>query len=352
MVSAMWKTPAPLLFSALLSLAAFGCSSSNGPAVMASATIGPAGGELLVADGEQAGLKLVVPAGAVSAPTEFRIVQVTRTAPIGSSTPAFALMPGEPFRIEPESLRLDVLGTLEAPYRLQAIQNTAAGNVRFEQLRDGITRTYEPATVDIVAGRVSMPIRTLGRYQVVFGPRAQNLDEYRPALDSVVTLEGGYTFAVEPVPDFAPAAFRTGTAQRWRIRGPGVDDSIYVDGDEWLGRESSPPGWVEVWANRALVWQDLRGQQPFTVTTPMTVNSPVQGNSSSGLMTVFGTWNWSEPRFVGPRQLFDVLQLSVTLAWDRQDIGTGQRAYRFLLAPGQGLIGLVQDSITYARTVL
>jgi hypothetical protein len=59
MVSAMWKTPAPLLFSALLSLAAFGCSRSNGPAVMASATIGPAGGELVVADGEQAGLKLI-----------------------------------------------------------------------------------------------------------------------------------------------------------------------------------------------------------------------------------------------------------------------------------------------------
>jgi hypothetical protein len=197
-----------------------------------------------------------------------------------------------------------------------------------------------------------MPIRTFGRYQIVLGPRAQSLDDYRPALDSPVGLEGGFSFAVEAVPPTAPAELRTATARRWRIRGPNVDDILYVDGDLCLGRESSPPGWVEVWANPALVWQDLRGQQPFAVTTPMTVLNPTQGVSSPGLMTVFGTWNWSEPRFAGPRQFFDVVQLSVSLAWERQDIGTGQRSYRFLFAPEVGLIALVQDGVTYARTVL
>ena len=50
------------------------CGRSNGPAVLASAMIGPFGGELVVTTGEQAGLKLVVPAGAVPDPTEIRIV--------------------------------------------------------------------------------------------------------------------------------------------------------------------------------------------------------------------------------------------------------------------------------------
>jgi hypothetical protein len=344
----MWKTSA-----LLVSLAALGCSRSNGPTVLASSTIGPAGGELVVASGQQAGLKLVVPPGAVAQPTGIRIVEVNLVAQSGTGgVPVLAQQPGEPFRIEPESLRLDVLGTLEAPYRLQAIQNTGGGNVRFEQLRDGVTRTYEPATVDIAAGRAVMPIRTFGRYQVVLGPRAQSLQDYRPVLDTTVQLEGGYSFAVEAVPATAPPAFRTATAQRWRIRGPNVDDSIYVDGDLFLGRESSPPGWVEIWASPALVWQDLRGPQPFAVTTPISVIQQPQGVTSSGLMTVFGTWNWSEPRFAGPRQFFDVQQLVVSLAWERQDIGTGQRSYRFFFAPEVGLIGLVQDGITYARTVL
>lgn len=343
----MRPIPALLLWCTVVA-----CSRSNGPAVLTVATIGPAGGELMVTSGQHAGLKLVVPAGAVSEPVELRIVEVPRVLFTGSAAPVMAAPPGEPFRIEPESLRLDVLGTLEAPYRPATLQNTAAGNVRFQQTRDGITRLYDPAVVDIAAGRVSMPIRTFGRYQVVPGPRVQGPNEYRPALGSLVALDGGFSFAVEEIPADAPVEFRTTGAQRWRIRGPSIDDSIYVDGDLFLGRDSSPGGWVEVWANPALVWQDLRGSQPFAVTTAMAVRYLTQGTSMPGQMTVFGTWNWSEPRFVGPRQFFDVLQLTVSLAWDRQDIGIGQRSYRFLFAPEVGLIALVQDGITYARTVL
>ena len=85
------------------------------------------------------------------------------------------------------------------------------------------------------------------------------------------------------------------------------------------------------------------------MTTAISVQYPVIGLSSGGLMTVFGTWNWSEPRFVGPQLIYDVLQLTVSLAFERQDLGTGQRIYRFLFAPELGLIGIVQDGVTSMR---
>ena len=330
----------------MLFCAVAACGRSNGPAVLASAMIGPFGGELVVTTGEQAGLKLVVPAGAVPDPTEIRIVDAPQVV---SGAPVLATTPGVPFRIEPETLRLEVLGTLEAPYRLQALSNTAAGNVRFEQLREGITRIYEPASVDVAAGRATMPLRTFGRYQIVTGPVVSDIAAYRPMLGSSVSLENGITFSVEQVGLEVPAALRGATVQRWRITGPGFNDSLFFDGDLMLGRESAPPGWFEVWQNPALVWQDLRGTPPFAVTTAISVQYPVIGLSSGGLMTVFGTWNWSEPRFVGPQLVYDVLQLTVSLAFERQDLGTGQRIYRFLFSPEMGLIGIVQDGVTSMR---
>ncbi|MEO6597561.1 MAG: hypothetical protein ABIP94_22690 [Planctomycetota bacterium] len=55
--------------------------SSSSATVLAAATIGPTGGEVAVTTGSQAGLRLVVPSGALQEAVELRILDVSVALP-------------------------------------------------------------------------------------------------------------------------------------------------------------------------------------------------------------------------------------------------------------------------------
>src|SRR5580765_2864411 len=99
-----------LRLASLSTLVLAACSGSGGPTdtVVARATIGPDGGEVRVADGPLAGVVLTVPAGALAAPVELRIVRFGDPAHAFPGALAVRLGPSagevaEPLRVEPEA---------------------------------------------------------------------------------------------------------------------------------------------------------------------------------------------------------------------------------------------------------
>ncbi|MBL8753686.1 MAG: hypothetical protein JNK15_10325 [Planctomycetes bacterium] len=335
-------------------LAAVACShsrSENSAPVLAAATIGPEGGEVAVTSGPQAGLRLTIPAGALAAPTEIRVRDAALLPAPGIYALSYAPVPGQPFTLEPVELRLDVLATLRAPYRVIHVLGTAPGNVLLRQARNGNLVDLEPVAVDLDAGWIEVPLRTLSQCNVVRGPSQSSVAAYWQAPGTAVALADGYSFAVEEVPAGSP--FAAPDAYRWRITAPGVDDLIYFRGTAVVGRESDLANWREAWAQRYPVWEHSQvGTVPGSFSTTMAVSSPMNGLSVAGAMTADGQWGWSAPRTIGGTTLRDVVQVTLALAWNRHDLGVGQRQYVFWFAPGVGLLGLSEDAIVHARTTL
>jgi hypothetical protein len=343
-----------LLLLTCLAIPACHHSRSNASGTLiASATIGPAGGEVAITSGDYAGLRLQVAAGSLAAPTELRIVEEQQAVYAAGELPLQYAEPiGLPFRIEPVDLVFAVTATLRLPYRVPSIYGTAPGNVRARQQRNGNRIDLDPAFVDVSTGRIDVRTTTLGSFRVVSGPVAPSIDSYRQLQGETVALVGGFAFAVEPVPTSSPFA---GTdAVRWRITGPGVQDVFYFAGDSVRARESVLQDWRETWNETFPVWSyGPLSLPPGTFTTSTTVSRPIGQPQPGGTMTAAGGWTWSEPRFVGAELVYDVLQLRLDLTWNRQDLnGVGQRSYRFWFTPGRGLLAFSQDGVVHERQTL
>lgn len=336
-----------LLAAAAWLVACHGRSSGGEPA-LAEAVVGPEGGELAIADGPQAGWRLSVPAGALAAPTTLRVVAVVPLPgdPLATSV---APVPAVAFRIEPVGLQLVERATLRAPYRVTALAETAPGNVRVREVRNGNVIDYVPDVIDITVGRVELPIRFLGLYQVVAGPRAASLAAYWPPIGAAVGLDGGRTFAVDP-PD-ANSPFALTTDRSWRFEGPHGVDRLHFAADALLGREAPDEGWREIWSQSLPAWQPASSPTPpFASTFVMQVQSPLGGPSIGASMTAQAQWTWDAPQPVGGTLVTDVVRLWVTLTWNRIDLGVGTRDYKFWFAPGLGCIALAADGVVYRRT--
>lgn len=331
----------------LLPLASAGChrSGSSSAPVLASTTIGPEGGALTVASGTQNGLVLTVPPGALAARTDIRVVADYEVPPPLMAT-SEAPTPGRPLRIEPQSTQFAIPATLRLPYLPQYVAETGPGNVRVRQVSPFATRDHEPAMVDAIAGRVQIDVRTLGRFQVVTGPRTANVDDYLPALGAVADLGGGFSFAIEAVPPTSPYA---PDGRQWRIRGPGVDERLVFVGRQIVARESDLPSWRERWSVPVDPFASVE-LVPNGAAVPTQVEQPLgSGLATAGLITVTGWRRFAEPRTFDGRLVLDVLRLAIDLAWDRQDIGVGQRQYVFWFAPGDGLLAFAQDGVVRER---
>src|SRR5262245_20953942 len=290
-----------LLFG--LCVACNGSRSDSGPPILASIAIGPEGGVVTVDTGVQAGLRLTIPAGALTEPTVVRIRDL-RTPPAPGTYAAVSLSPpGWPFLIEPLELRLEQLATLRVPYLPMAVSQTGPGNLRLHQIRSGSTVDLEPTLVDVGNGYLEVPIRHLARYHVIQGLPAQ-LQDYWPLTGTTVALADGFTFAVEDVPAASP--FATETARRWRIAGPADADLLYFADERLRGRESLIGNWREIWTESYPVWTfALLAPTVGALTTTTTVQAPIGALSFGGQMTVSGMWNWTAPRQVGDRLLLD-----------------------------------------------
>jgi hypothetical protein len=345
------KNVRPLLLVGLVIGACSHASNTSRQNTLGSAVIGPEGGEIVVASGEQAGLRLTVPSGAIAEPTTIEIVDASLTPePSPLIAPATVGL-GAPFVLEPRELRLDVPATLRLPYRVRDIAGTGAGNVRARQLRNGNAIDHEPTTVDVSAAWMEVPVRTFARFQAVRGPVVGDITTYWQQAGQVIELSGGRSFATEPVP--GPSPFESPTAVRWRLDGPEEEALLYFDGVDLRGRESVTDGWRELWAQPYSIWTNGPAAVPAGgLTTNATITMTSGTTSSVGSVTTFGSWSWSGPRTVAGRRLFDIARLTVSVAWQRVDIGVGQVQYEFWFAPGIGLVGYSEDGVVFERLVL
>ena len=330
-----------LLPAALLTV---GCdTSSSTPVVLATAVIGPSGGEVQVDSGPQAGMRLTVPAGAVGRDTEIRIVDERRPIGSGLNELSYAPLVGERFRIEPSTLPLAADAVLRAPYRPRRVGNTAPGNVRLRRFGSELTQ-LDPTLVDIESGWIEIAIAEFGAFQVVRGPSIGGPFGYLPATGASVELENGFSFSIEETP--APSPLTGEPAVRWRIRRPDGDEALTFVGSQLIGRESKSGGWQEQWSEAFSPWRYVEEAQGNGFTTATTI-APSIALMSQGAISVFGFWQFGAPRQRGERLIYDVLELRLQLAWDRPDLGVGQRDYTFWFAPEEGLLALSVDGVVH-----
>ena len=332
-----------LLGSCLLAAACSSGGRSDGSAVHASATIGEQGGELAVDSGRLTGLRLRVPPGALAAPTLLSV----RDVPI-VQTPGTAVTDGAPvgwsFALHPPGLRFEQMATLRAPYLPVNVRETGPGNVRVREVRSTLNVIeHSPQVVDVVGGYVEVPVRWCSQYAVVRGPVTAGIAAYQPPAGTI-TLDGGLTFTAEPVPPQSP--FAAEGAMSWRLTGSDRDDVLYFVGEQIVGRESLLDSWRERWDQPQTAWVPTPGAG---TTLTMQVERPIGALAIGGAMTLAAEWTWGHPRFVVGQMLYDLVELRLRLAWNRHDLGVGQRDYVFRFAPGIGLVGMVQDGVAHER---
>lgn len=314
-------------------------SSGTSP-VLASALIGPAGGVLVVNSGRQAGLQLVVPAGAVAATQEVRVLDGYA---VGVGAVSQAIVPGDPFVLEPRGLTLAQPATLRAPYRTNAVTNTAPGNVRARRTTAESFLDYTPIDVDVAAGLATFELHVFGRIQVVAAGAVQPND-YRPATGTVA-LVGGGSFTVEDAPATGP--FASIATQRWHLQFGSEDVSFYFADTNLVGRAT--PQWSEVWDTPYFVWQNVRLGQIYGADTDTQVSNPLGVPPLGGHMIASASWSWADPALVGSELVLDVIRLRFDLTWNRGDLGIGQSQLVFAFSPGRGLVSLRVDGVDYPR---
>lgn len=341
----------PLLLFGIVMAACSDASNTTRSSSLGSAVIGPEGGEIVVASGEQAGLRLTVPPGALVEPTTIVIRDASLSPdPVPLIAPATVGL-GAPFVLEPRELRLDPPATLRLPYRIGDIVGTGAGNVRARQQRNGNVIDHEPTAVDVPAAWMEVPVRTLAQFQAVRGPVVGDIRSYWQQAGQVIELSGGRSFSTEVVP--SPSPFESPTAVRWRLDGPEDEALLYFDGVDLRGRESVTDQWREVWTQPYAIWTNGPAAVPAGgLTTNATITATTGTTSSMGSITTFGSWSWSGPRMVAGRRLFDIARLTVSIAWERVDLGVGQVQYEFWFAPGIGLVGYSEDGVVFERLAL
>lgn len=339
--------------SAVLVVAACHRSRSDSTPTLAVGTIGPEGGVLVVGSGAQTGLVLTIPPGALTSPTQVRIVDVATEPAPGTYQLSSVPQPGLPFRIEPSGLRLEERATLRAPYRPAAVGGTGPGNVRVREVRGAAVIDYAPDVVDVVGGFVELPVRWLGQYVVIRGPVAA-AGSYWPALATSIALDDGYTFEVADVPETSPF-HREGVLERWRLNdgsatAPKVD--FYLADKVLLGRECVDGSWREVWSSPFPFWTDNGSPVagPAAMTMPTQVSAPVAWPPLGGQITVSTEWTYAPPMTVAGRMLFDVLKVRLQMAWNRHDLGVGQREYELFFAPDVGVVAIAEDGVRRSRT--
>jgi len=160
-------------------------------------TIGAAGGELVGAPGSaMAGVRLVIPPGALAADTAISIHPAGQTAPL----PATAVECGPMYAIEPAGLALAVPATLSLPYDESIIseQNRFGDEVKM-WVKNGSTPWGQRQQIDSSASQVTIELDALEIAAPGVTP---------PAEEDVVTFK----FAPNPKPSITNAAATASTS--------------------------------------------------------------------------------------------------------------------------------------------
>jgi len=328
-----------ILLAVAVVSAACSRSSAEVAAPLAVATIGPAGGLVVVDRGNQRGLILEIPAGALAAPAEFRVLDELQP---------LAAQVGRPFRIEPVDLVASESMVLRVPYEPANVLEAGPGDVDVRQTNPWTTRLHDPVDVDPVEAWVEIATKTLGRFQVeaaapVVGGRAA----YLPKLGDVVELAGGIQFAVgEEGAYWSPLAGQGATY--WAITGPGLDERLILSGDLLVGRGGGQ-AWVEEWslpvdplAGPGAALAGLASQIAMVTTYP----NPLPTGAT---VTPLAYFQYDVPLVYQGVLYTDLAKVAVDVAYDRQDLGVGERQLTFWLSATEGLLRLAIDGVAYDR---
>lgn len=329
--------------------------SSDGPAdtVLAKATIGVGGGEVEVTQGLYAGLRLVVPAGAVERSTEVRFIQ---PAPPGAGVaqPLSIVGPGPFVRIEPQALEFAVPATLRLPYIVDAIGFGGPGHVRAVRVRTAgasETRYIEAPVVDVVLGRIEFETTGLGGYQVVQAPPATSMADYLPALGSTAQFEDGYSFSFDEV---LMPQIGANVLSRWTIDTGSLQQVNYFEQFQMVGRAVPNASWLEAWDEPidALVYERYATTYPVLSSTRIYEPPSAQAPAYVGQVSLLGRFGFEVPLRIGNREFRDILRIRLHTAWTRPDLGVGDAEQVFWFAPGVGLIQMQTDGVIRIRTDL
>ena len=332
--------------SACACLAACGSSGPSGPSVQVSSVIGPDGGLLVVQQGSLQGLQLEVPAGALAEPTELRVLAVP-APPAGSSQSAsIAPAVGPSFRIEPVELVAALSMRLRAPYSPGNVGQTGPGNVDVLQVNPWTTRVYGPDAVDPVSEWVEVSVKTLGFFQVEVGEVTQDRGAYLPTVGDVASLAGG--FQVE-AGDEEPGSIYAGLgATHLEVTGPGVSERLVFVGDQLVGRAAALV-WAEEWSQS--VYPLVDPQAALSSMAPQTaqVTNYISGTTVGATVMPLCYLQFSEPIAYQGALYTDVAKVVVNVAYDRADLGAGERRLTLWMSPDVGLLRLSVDGASYDR---
>lgn len=338
-------TTLSLLACALIGACSNSSSSSAAP-ILASARIGPAGGLVAVESGKQRGLVLEIPAGVLTETIEFRITdRPSSPLPPGAviSAPQF----GYPFRVEPAALVVDTKCRLRMPYLPSDVSAAGPGPVVVNQVSPFTVREYDPENLSVAEAWVEIGIKTFGEFQVRMGPRASSLLDYTPPIDQVAMLTGGFAFVVEP--ELTASPFVDPSAQQWRITGPLLDESVIFVNGLIVGRRSELQNWLEIWDEPYGPYQTPG--TGFVIPQPgtMEVQAPIGSLGVGASLMQLGSYVYGEPREYNGGLQLDILKLTINVAYNRADIGSGERQLTFWLSPIEGLLSVMIDGIVYDR---
>jgi hypothetical protein len=314
---------------------------------LAVSRIGPEGGIVVVENGSQQGLVLEIPPNTVDQPTDFRVFEELLPLPDGMQLVAPGPAAGQPFRIEPIDLITTESMRLRMPYQPGTGLLSGAGNVDVRQINPWTTRDYDPEAVDALAGWVEISVKTLGRFQVVAAPSPENRRDYLPAFGSVTQLTGGFEFRIEP--EITPSPYVGLGAEQWTITGPGIDERLIVAGNTIVGRRSEPMVWLESWSEPYDPFGDPSVALANMTVQPAQVSAPINQQFTGASIMPLGYFQYSLPQVYQGELLTDIGRLTINVAYNRTDLGSGERRLTFWLSPEYGLLQLAVDDVIYDR---
>ena len=301
---------------------------------------------MVVESGKQAGLVLEIPAGVLTEAIEFRITD----RPFQPLPPGAAVSPpqvGYPFRIEPAALVVDTKCRLRVPYQPSSVSFAGPGNVVVNQVSPFAERDYDPEDLSVTEAWVEIGIKTFGEFQVRLGPQVTSLLDYTPPMDQVATLTGGFAFVVESEPTTSP--FVAPEAQQWHLIGPTMDESVIFVNGLIVGRRSESQNWLEIWDEPYGPYQTPG--PGFAIPQPgiMQVQAPIGTLGVGASLMQLGSYVFGEPREYNGGLQLDVLKLTINVAYNRADLGNGERQLTFWLSPTEGLLSVMIDGVVYDR---
>lgn len=302
---------------------------------------------MLVQGGPQDGLVLEIPPGVLTEAIEFRILEAPRGVLPTGAVPVSEGFGGYPFRIEPATLVVDTACRLRMPYMPAANWMGGPGNVVINQINPWAIRDYDPENLSVVEGWVEISVKTMGQFQVRLAQQPTSLLDYTPPMGEVAMLEGGFAFTVDEEPMTSP--FADPAAQQWRLIGPAFDEAVIFNNGQIYGRRSEAASWLEIWDEPYNPYQVVGGNFSIPQPTTMTVENPIGVLGIGATVMYLGTFVYSEPfEYDGSLEL-DVLKITLNVAYNRADLGNGERRMTYWLSPTSGLLRVMVDGVIYNR---